>query len=568
MERNRSGAGSPLATFGTDLARLQGNHPDLANPPVYPVALAALMKTLPFKYEINLTDRFWSVPPAPIPDNVREKIKNEEDLKRLMQRQFMRYQPDFLISLFNQLLFFAVVVMFYFLARRLFDQSVAGLATVLLIGCELMWRFTMSGLSTQLLLLLFMGLAWGMVLLEEETNAPQRGVKYQFLLAVGIGLLAGLGCLTRYSYGWIIVPTVLCLALFIPKQRAALCLTVLGVFGLIVLPWLFRNYSLSGLPFGTATVAPIEATYVFPGYRLERSLDPDWTKWISNWTSGLSALMPLIHKLLNGLRQIALTDLVRLGGGWASSFFLVGLLLNFRNRAPRRLRVFLVITLGCLMVVQALSRTQISDDIPDVNSENLIVVLYPLVLLFGVGLFFTLLEQINFIHSLFRSLVVFAFAFIMCLPLMTVFLPPRINPLVYPPYYPPAIRQTAGFMKENELMMGDIPWAVAWYGNRQCIWLTLDAQEQFFAVNDALKPIRGLYLTPLTMDSRFLTEWVRPGEHSWGSFILETMTRREIPPTFPLRKAPSGYLPEQLFLTDWERWKVAPEGGANAPATQ
>jgi hypothetical protein len=120
-------------------------------------------------------------------------------------------------------------------------------------------------------------------------------------------------------------------------------------------------------------------------------------------------------------------------------------------------------------------------------------------------------------------------------------------------------------MKESELMMSDIPWAVAWYGNRQCVWLTLDAQEQFFAINDNLKPVRGLYLTPLTMDSRFLTEWVRAGEHSWGSFVLEGMLRREIPPTFPLRKAPNGYLPEQLFLTDWERWKTTLEPGAISP---
>jgi hypothetical protein len=48
---------------------------------------------------------------------------------------------------------------------------------------------------------------------------------------------------------------------------------------------------------------------------------------------------------------------------------------------------------------------------------------------------------------------------------------------------------------------------------------------------------------------------VRPGEHSWGSFILASTINREIPRNFPLRKAPTGFLPEQLFLTDWERWR-------------
>jgi hypothetical protein len=178
-------------------------------------------------------------------------------------------------------------------------------------------------------------------------------------------------------------------------------------------------------------------------------------------------------------------------------------------------------------------------------------------------MFFTLLDQIEFIDRLFRYLTIGAFTLIMCLPLLAAFLPPRTNSVVYPPYHPPAIRQTAGFMKENELMMSDIPWAVAWYGNRQCIWLTLNAQNEFFAVNDVLKPIRGLYLTPMTMDSRFLTEWVRAGEHSWGSFILECMLRKEVPPTFPLRQAANNYLPEQLFLSDWDRWRIVGNTNAN-----
>ena len=68
-------------------------------------------------------------------------------------------------------------------------------------------------------------------------------------------------------------------------------------------------------------------------------------------------------------------------------------------------------------------------------------------------------------------------------------------------------------------MMSDVPWAVAWYGRHQCVWLTLNAQDDFFAINDYLKPVQALYLTPETMDGKFVSELVRSGEHSWGSFI-------------------------------------------------
>lgn len=567
MERNDAKLGVTTPSGALDRGSLRENHPDLANAPLYPLALAGLMKTIPFQYEINLKSRFWSAPPIIIPQRVRDAAKTQKEkddlLKRQETRQFLRYQPDFLISLFNQLLFCATVVLFYFLGKRLFDEATARTATVLLIGSELLWRFTMSGLSTHLLMLIFMGIVWCLVLLEAESHEPKRTMRYQFQLAIAIGLLAGLGFLTRYSFGWIIIPALLFVRFYLPTHRAALGITIMAVFGVTIVPWIYRNMLLCGLPFGTATVAPLEATSFFAGYRLQRSIDPNWNRSLYS-TFGI--LWPFIHKLLNGLRQIVLTDLIHLGGGWASSFFLVGLLQALAHRSRRHLRYFLVITLGCFAIVQALARTQISSDVPEVNSENLIVILFPLVLLYGVSLFHSLLDQINFIHRVFRLPTTLAFILIMCLPMVTAFLPPRVNPIVYPPYYPPAIRQTAGFMKENELMMGDIPWAVAWYGNRQCIWLTLNAQDDFFAINDGLKPIRGLYLTPLTMDSRFLTEWVWAGEHSWGNFVFETILRHEVPGTFPLRSAPDGYLPEQFFISDWERWKLTGQTNGLAPA--
>jgi len=112
--------------------------------------------------------------------------------------------------------------------------------------------------------------------------------------------------------------------------------------------------------------------------------------------------------------------------------------------------------------------------------------------------------------------------------------------------------------------MSDIPWAVAWYGQRQCVWLTLKAlpdskdsntHEDFLAISDYQKPINALFLTSQTMDARFLSDWVRAGEQSWGSFILETLVHHELPRTFPLHKMPEGFLPEHLVLMDWERWR-------------
>jgi len=61
-----------------------------------------------------------------------------------------------------------------------------------------------------------------------------------------------------------------------------------------------------------------------------------------------------------------------------------------------------------------------------------------------------------------RYVIIAGFAALCCLPLTFAMFPPKISPVVYPPYYPPEIQQTANWMKPDELMMSDVPWAVAW----------------------------------------------------------------------------------------------------------
>jgi len=534
-KRNLERQGVQAVGKAADLAQLRGMHPDLANPPVYPVVLAGLMKVLPFDYTISTTKPFWS-----------------------NSGRFWRFKPDFIIALFNQLLFLAVITLVFFLARRLFDPGVAWLAVGLLLGTELFWRFSVSGLSTMLLMVIFLGLVWCVSLLEQETRVPKWG-PYGILVLAGLtGVMAGLGGLTRYAFGWLIIPVLVFLILFGGQRRVVLALIALAAFAAVMAPWVVRNYSVSGKPFGTATYAVVETTMLYPENRLQRSLEPDFSRLY---------MMAFWLKLNTNLRQIVTGELPKLGGSWITAFFLVGLLIGFRNPAVTRLRYFL---LGCVLVLalaQALGRTQLSDESPEINSENLLVLLGPLVLVYGVSLFYLLLEQMRLPLRQLRYVVIGIFSLVVCLPMVFAFLPPKTTPVVYPPYFPPAIQTVAGWLKEKELAMSDIPWAVAWYGQRQCVWLTLkctpdakdpNAHEDFFAINDYQKPINALYLTPQTMDARFLTQWIRAGEQSWGSFVLESMVKKKVPEYFPLSESQAGWLPEQLVLADWQRWRKAP----------
>jgi hypothetical protein len=529
LVQQHSEAGTPLALTNAnfDFAHVKTAHPDLANPPVYPVLLAGLMKVLPFHYTVDLKGSFWSE-----------------------NGKFGRYQPDFLIAVFNQIVLVAAIVLTFFLARKLFDAGVAWLSAILMIGCELLWRFSASGLSTMLLLVIFLALAWCILKIEEMAREPQPRMNRLLGLVAAAGVLTGMGALTRYAFGWTMIPVVAFLVLFSGQKKVLHTLVALGAFVLVLAPWVIRNFAVSGTPFGTAGFAAVETTLLFPQFQLERAIHPDFGHLV--W------LKPYLYKLTDNGLDIFNNQLPRLGGSWATLLFWAGLLLSFKSVAVRRLRYFLLFCLGTFVVVQALGQTQLSVESPEVNSENLLVLLAPLVFIYGASFFLTLLEQIQLPAFQLRYVVIFGFVVIACLP-MRVLLGGKTSPVTYPPYYPPDLQQTAGWMNENELMMSDVPWAVAWYGQHQCVWLTLNTQDDFNAVNDWMKPVQALYLTPETMDGRFVSDWVKARDNSWGSFILEVMKQSQIPPGFPLRIAPKGFLPERLFLTDRERWKLAPQ---------
>jgi len=524
QSHNQAKAADALASAGADFAQVKTVHPDLANPPVYPLVLAGLMKVLPFQYPLNLKSAFWS-------DN----------------GSFSRYEPDFLIALFNEVLLLVVVALTFFLAQKLFDVNVAWLSAILVLGCELLWRFSASGLSTMLLMIIFIGLTWCVLRIEEAARDPQPKFGRLLGLAITTGVVAGVGALTRYAFGWVIIPVGIFLILFGGQRRVLCALVALGAFVLVLTPWIIRNFAVSGTPFGTASFAVVEGTTAYPGFQLERSIHPD--------LSSALGLALYLHKFLGNLRPILQDALPKLGGSWVSMLFLTGLLLSFRSVAVRRVRYFLLMCLTVFIVVQALGRTQLSEESPEINSENLLVLLTPLVFIYGVSLFLILLDQMVLPFRELRLAVKVIFVGLCCLPMIFTVLPPRTRPVVYPPYYPPDIQLIAGWMKPDELMMSDIPWAVAWYGQRQCTWIGLNAQD-FFAINDYLKPVQAIYLTPVTMDAKFASDWMKADEHTWGNFILQAVAQGKIPNDFPLVHSPPGFFPERLFLTDADRWKL------------
>jgi len=509
---------SVLSTNNLDPARIRGPHPDLANPPVYPVVLAGLMKIRSPDWTTETRKPFWS-------DNGR----------------FMRYQPEFSIAVFNQILLLATVALTFLLARKLFDSQAAWLSALLLLGADQLWKFSVSGLSTMLLLVIFLGLILCLVKAEElgRAEAPKTGSLLG--LAVAAGVLTGLGMLTRYSFGMLLVPASVFLLLYGGAKRKWLPLVAVAVFGVVISPWLARNLSVSGTLFGTAGYGFIADT--FRGSELMQSIQPN--------LAVMTGLRAYLHTYLSNLNSIFQDGWQQLGIGAMGVLFFAGLLLGLRSVAARRLRYFTMASLAILILTQAFGKTVLANLSPVFNADNLLVLLAPLVVIFGAVFFLTLLDQMKFSLLAARYGVIALLVVLVWQPLAANIFT-RSSPLAYPPYYPPEIQQVSGWLKPGELMMSDMPWAVAWYGQRQCLWLTRDAQTDFYAINDYLAPVKGIYFSSLTMDDKFLSNLARGEADSWGRLMLNAGMMNQYPNGFPL-KAPK-FLSTGMFLTDRQRW--------------
>ncbi len=509
------------------------DHPDLANPPLYPVLLAGWLKAFPFDYGVT------------------------------QERQYEKNLGDLYVSWFNQICFFVAAFILYRLAKRLFDAGIAFLATAVFIGTELFWKFSISGQSTMLLIVLLLALVWCLVVMEQATRAdappvegepqlPPRGMGWYAGMAALVGVLLGLGALTRYSYAWLIFPVAGFLLAYFPKRRLVLPFVAVLTFLLVFTPWLVRNYNSSGNFFGVAGYALVEGSGRLQGTVLSRSFFESQTE--HDLALSQVDVGDFTRKLVVNTTEILQNDLPKLGGNWITAFFLASLLIPFRSSTLSRLRYFLIVSLLLFIAVQALGRTYLTTVTPVFNSENLLVLLAPLLFIFGVGMFTILLDQIELPFPQLRTVANGLLILVASAPLILAFFPPRTSPVAYPPYHPKVVQMWSNFLKIDEAMMSDMPWAVAWYGQRTAVWNTLDIPT-FYTINDEQKTISALYITSFTSDQRLASELLRGETNSWEKFFTDIVTRTNIPKDFPLKYARPDLSPEQILLLDRQRWR-------------
>jgi hypothetical protein len=213
---------------------------------------------------------------------------------------------------------------------------------------------------------------------------------------------------------------------------------------------------------------------------------------------------------------------------------------------------------------------------PDVGGGNLLVLLLPIIAVYGTAFFYLLLDRIPFQIKLTRGMAIGGFVLLNVSPMIFTLLPPRLGMFPYPPYIAPVARFVSAQFEPDSLACSDLPWAVAWDGERRTVWIPL-TPDDFYELHDFVAPkgFQYMILTPYIIDARPQTEVAKGEYKGWESFL-----RGQVPASFPL-KAYSPLPPDndQVLLADRARWanqkNVATElennvftvpGMTNAPA--
>ncbi len=345
--------------------RLINQHPDIANPPLYPFVLAQVFKILPksvFKY-------------------------NEAD--HIFPAERWGILP------FNQLCLLATMLITYLWAKRLFDARVAAMVGWLMLFSDTLWSYGVSGLPTNMLMLLLLLAMYCLFFADDRLNppeppeggaadaAPARISGPVVALVVGSAVLLGLCFLTRYLAGFFLIPLAIYAARIFRRRGAALWAGVyVVVFLAVITPWLVRNERVCGSMLGLAKYQLIERAGSIQGEALQRSYQPDLT--------GAYSLRPLISKFLSNARPNLLVNLRLIGSDFLVLFFGVGLMYGFRRRDTTRLRGVLVGAIVVAIFAMSLIGSDPERNSSEVYGGNLLVLFLPLVAIFGVAFFYLL----------------------------------------------------------------------------------------------------------------------------------------------------------------------------------
>lgn len=480
----------------------QGNFPDFTQQPALP-----FLNALP----LWLAKNSWTMNPTDIV-----------------------YTGDRIIALSATFFFLLSVIVWYYIARRLFDAKLAGISTAAILMTDLLWQFSISGLPQMFLLLLFSAVIWFTLnAIGEGFPEPSRTWKNLPVAAAFFGLMT----LTHGLSFWMFFGWVIFFGFFSRYHLKPLFVSIL-VYLLVISPWLIRNYLVCGNPFGLNIY-----TALFTGQEPEMTL---MRQLILDFRGAASGLR---EKIKDGILSQLGFLFSFLGLNILAASFFVSLVHRFKSPTASALRwclllMWLVATFG--MALYGLRRDPLS-------SNQLHSLFIPCFIFFGIAFLMVLWNRLEvdsfFVNKVFPALLLFLVA----IPMISTILLTKPARIQWPPYIPPFISVLGNWFSNDEILCSDIPWACAWYADRKTILLP-DSPRTLTRISDYRvlgSPVKGLYLTPETGNQPMISEIYKGAYREWSRLI----TRPPDTQGFFLRYfVPLPINGECIIYADSERW--------------
>ena len=480
-------------------------YPELSQAPLYALVVAGGLKLLP----AGVRDSLFTQAPVP-PDGFR---------------------GDYFLLGLNLILFWGAAWLTYDLGRRLFAPRVGWLAMLALLVSVSAWHEVVAVNGVALMMVLVLGAFWLWLRVEQTAGEGETIPKG---LVAALGVVCGLLFLSEYSAGALVLVALgYALWRFRGGARWVAAALIAVAFLVVVSPWLVRNVRLAGHPMALAgqNVALKAGDPTAEPAIVRTRLSTEWPRVDLN---------KLGNKALTSVQDNVKSRLWSGGGLFLTAFFVAGWLYAFRAPAANRLRWVFTTALAVLVLSQAFFNSGETERLP-------VLWLSPLLMIFGAGFFFVLLEA-NTTLSAWPRVAAAILVLAQGLPLLRDALEPRRMHFNYPPYYPGLLLGLRLELQQRQSLgrfgvMADIPAGAAWYG-RQRVWAQPARLRDFYAVT-VDQSIGELLLTPRTLDRPFFSELALRGPlvgsltetsekfGEWGQIYSGLLTGK-VPPEFPL----------------------------------
>ena len=460
-----------------------------------------------------------------------------------MDTRTLVYAGDKAIAVMSILIFIGSVAVLFFTSRRLFDRHLALLACGLVLLCDAMWQYSLSGLPQMLLLLLFNTTAYFLVRATEAQHAEQSPLRWLVAAGAGFGLLL----LTHALTFWIFLAAAI-FAAFYFRPRGWSALIMFAVGAIIYLPWLIRTFVICGNFGGVAIYS------IFNGVS-----HSEWS-WMRHLNFDLDRppLGAFRDKLTLGFMSQTSHLLEYFGLSVVALVFFVSLLHPFKKTETAAMRWIILAMWGGAFL--GMSLYGINDE-KGVAANQLHLIFVPLMICYGLAYLLVQWNRLALDIPFARVGFIVMLYLLSALPM--IFATPWLSPprpfIHWPPYIPLRICVLNDWMQPNEITASDMPWAVAWYADRRSLWLP-DTERVFTELGDYRTlggPVNGLYLTPISGTENKLRDIVRGDYKEWALVIQ----RNQILEKFPLKwnTVALGLENECIFLSDHDREHPAPK---------